>query len=60
MLFELLSRYSDSGSLQTIDQAEERVLWDLCALLERSLVAPLAPDYTEQLASARARLRDPE
>jgi hypothetical protein len=59
VLFEFLSRYSDSERLETVDQAEQRALWNLCALLERSLVPSFDPDYADQLASARGRLRDP-
>jgi hypothetical protein len=40
------------------DQAELRVLWDLDAILESSLVAPLSPDYLAQLARARDAVRD--
>jgi hypothetical protein len=58
VLFELLSRYSESDRLEIIDQAEQRVLWDVCALLEKALVEPFRPDYEELLAAARARVRD--
>jgi hypothetical protein len=58
VLFEFLTRYTDSDRLETVDQAEQRVLWNLCALLERSIVPPVDPNYAEQLASARGRLRD--
>ena len=40
------------------DQAEQRALWNLEALLERHLVAPLDADYDAALAAARDRLRD--
>jgi hypothetical protein len=45
------------GSIE--DQAELRVLWDLGAILESWLVAPLVADYDERLAAARAAVRDP-
>ena len=59
VLFELVSRYSDSDRLETVDQAEQRVLWNLCARLEKALVEPFDPDYAALLAAARHRLRDP-
>ena len=40
------------------DQAELRVLWDLNAILESWLVPPLQAVYFEQLARARAAVRD--
>lgn len=41
------------------DQAELRVLWNLSAILESWLVAPLLPDYDQHLARAREAVRDP-
>lgn len=58
MLFDFLQRFSESAQLRIEDQAEERALWNLCCLLETSLEAPFAADYRNQLAQARARLRD--
>lgn len=46
----------DYGTIE--DQAELRVLWDLGAILESWLDAPLRPDYPERLASARETVRD--
>ena len=64
VLFELLSRLNDSGSdkppIASLleDQAEQRVLWDLEATLEKTLVAPFATDYADQLRNARDIVRD--
>lgn len=58
VLFEWLSRQNEPANLGFQDQAEERVLWDLLAQLEKALVAPLLPDYRERLANARAAVRD--
>lgn len=58
VLFELLSRYSDSESLVIEDQAEQRALWNLLCVLERQLVEPLRPEYVDLLQRARERLRD--
>ena len=58
VLFELLSRYADGSALAIADQAEQRVLWDLCSMLERELHEPISPDYDELLARAREAVRD--
>jgi hypothetical protein len=58
VLFEFLHRYGDSDTLEVVDQAEQRVLWDVLALLEKTLVAPFDPDYNRLLAEARGRVRD--
>jgi hypothetical protein len=58
VLFEFLSRFSSAGSLDIVDQAEERVLWDICSNLEGTLDQPLAEDYDALIAKARAAVRD--
>lgn len=58
VLFEFLSRYSDTDELVLEDQAEQRALWNLCCKLEKELVEPFNPDYVKLLQSARDRLRD--
>lgn len=58
VLFEFLSRFQESGGLTIHDQAEERLLWDLLASLERELGEPLLPEYRERLAEARERVKD--
>lgn len=60
VLFDFLSRFSDTDELTLEDQAEERVLWTLCCALERQLVEPFRPDYPALLAAARERVRDEE
>lgn len=42
------------------DQAEQRVLWDLEAALEKNLTEPFKSDYRERLEAARTRVRDVE
>jgi hypothetical protein len=59
VLFELLSRFSDTDALTVEDQAERRALWKLHGLFEKQLVEPFRPEYAELLAAARNRLRDP-
>jgi hypothetical protein len=58
VLFDFLARWEDTGRLAISDQAEQRVLWDVHALLERELTAPLNPDYARLVAEARDRVRD--
>lgn len=58
VLFEFLSRFSESETLTVVDQAEERALWNLHALLEKTLLPPFQDDYRDQLQQARDQLRD--
>jgi len=58
VLFEFLSRFSNEDELRIRDQAEEKVLWDICALLESSLTEPFVENYRELLEKARAKVRD--
>jgi hypothetical protein len=51
-------RVRSGGKLQIEDQAEARVLWDVCCLLERQLAGPFMPNYDEPLAKARDTVRD--
>ena len=37
VLFDLRSRYSETDRIEIEDQAEQRVLWDVCCLLESGL-----------------------
>lgn len=60
VLFEFLTRYSNgSGELRVVDQAEQRVLWDIQAILESTLPEPINnPRYEERVARARSAVRD--
>lgn len=60
VLFEFLRRYSDTDQLNVVDQAEQRALWNLCCIFEKTPVAPFNMEYGQALADARARLRDEE
>lgn len=40
------------------DQAEQRALWDLEALLETLLPETVAADYRDRVGAARSRVRD--
>lgn len=59
VLFEFLARFNKEPRANVFeDQAEERVLWHLEALLERQLLEPFDPSYAKLLQEARDRLRD--
>jgi len=58
VLFEFLSRFSNDNRLEIQDQAEERVLWDICCDLEKMLAEPFRPDYRDLLQKARDAVRD--
>jgi hypothetical protein len=58
VLFEFLSRHSETDRLSIEHPSEERVLWDLCADLERQLVEPFRPDYKDVLERARTTVAD--
>lgn len=58
VLFEWVARFNRTSRSDFEDQAEQRVLWDLEAMLEAVLVEPLASTYEGLLALARARVRD--
>jgi hypothetical protein len=58
VLFEFLSRSSDSDEWRVEDQVEKKALENLCCLLEKELVEPFHPDYAGLLQAARRRLSD--
>ncbi len=58
VLFEWISRFNDKPTVEFADQAEERVLWSVEAMLQTKLVEPFRDDYLESLAKARANVRD--
>ena len=57
VLFEFVTRFSDTDKLKIEHKAEARVLWDLCCLLEKQLVEPFEPDWLRALAEARERVQ---
>jgi hypothetical protein len=58
VLFEFVSRFSNDENLEIVDQAEERVLWNVCASLEKILAEPFSPSYSDLLSKAREEVRD--
>jgi hypothetical protein len=57
VLFEWLANFNKREH-EFDDQAEQRVLWDLEAMLESELVEPFSPNYRDLVAAARKRVRD--
>ena len=53
VLFELLSRFSDTDRLEIVHPSENRVLWNLQASLESILVEPFSEEYSVVLQNAR-------
>ncbi len=60
VFFDWLRRFNQTEPKAFEDQAEQRVLWDMEAMLESALVEPFDTKYDEVLACARARIRDTE
>ena len=60
MLFELLSRYSDSGTrdLRLEFPGERTALMSLLRYLEKQLVEPFEEDYKRLVDEAQARLAE--
>ena len=58
VLYDWLTRFNQREETTFADQAEERVLFDLEAMLEKLLVAPLQSDYAALVAQARSHVRD--
>ena len=56
VLFELLSRFSDSDELKIDHPAESQALWNFCCSLEKELTEPHSPDYKRILEQARDSL----
>ena len=59
VLLEFVDRFTNTDELTIEDQAEQRVLWNICCQLERVLTEPLIENYPEMLERARDEVRDP-
>lgn len=53
VLVDFLIRFRDTAELKTEHHAEERILWDLCALLESQVPELFDPAYKARLSEAR-------
>jgi hypothetical protein len=58
VFYDWLTRFNQQDKTTFADQAEERILFDLEAMLEKTLVAPLQAEYAVLVAQARAKVRD--
>jgi hypothetical protein len=58
VLYDWLTRFNQRADTSFADQSEERVLFDLEALLEKALIVPLQSNYADGLAHARSNVRD--
>lgn len=58
VLVAWLHRFDKTGNASFEDQAEQRAIWNLEAVLEKAVDEILDPRYDQLLADARARLRD--
>lgn len=58
VLFEMLSRERPDAVLRARDSAEQNVIWELEAALERALVEPFRENYKEPVRAARKRLQE--
>ena len=57
VLFELLHRWEDAGTINPVLQAgEQTALWAVSARLESILVEPFQGDYLDLVDGARQRL----
>lgn len=57
VLVDFLIRYLDNDTIEKIEDAEQQLLWDLCAMLESEVPELLDPDYTELLKKARIAVK---
>ena len=59
VLFEFLVRFNEKKYEKVFEnQAEQRVLWNIEASLERLLAEPFSTDYSEIIKKARETIRD--
>ena len=58
VLLEWLARFNQERKPDFVDQAEERALYDLEALLEREIPETFRDDYDALLHAARKAVRD--
>ena len=56
VLLELLHRWEDEEPALPLEQGEQEALWSLSAALEKILVEPFRPGYSEMVEQARTRL----
>jgi hypothetical protein len=57
VLFEIVSRYSDTDKLTIEHPAEQQALFNLACALEKLMPQPFEADYKKTLESARQALQ---
>lgn len=60
VLFDLLSRFSETDRMSFEHKAENQVLSNLCCVLESALAEPFRENYRELLQAARESLQPTE
>lgn len=60
VLFEFVRRFSDEDKLSIKYQAEQRALWNLCCIFEKSMSLESCVDYEEFMQECRKKLTDEE
>ena len=59
VLFDFLGRFNQADNKNIFeDQAEQRTLWNIEALLEKTLVEPFMPNYADLVKQSRDKIRD--
>lgn len=58
VLFDFVRRFTDTNRLSIKDQAEQRALWNLCCIFEKTLHQAQDISYEEVIEQHRERLRD--
>jgi hypothetical protein len=56
VLFDWIASLDSKAEKPVVDEAEQDVLWEIEAQLEKKLYEILSPDYDKLLASAKERL----
>lgn len=60
VLHNWLSRINENNISNLFeDQSEQRISWDIEAMLEKKLAEPFEDNYLEILSDARKKVRDP-
>jgi hypothetical protein len=54
VLFDFLSRFDDSGKLAFAHSSEYLALQSISAQLDKTLIEPFQPDYTQSLERSRS------
>ena len=53
VLVDFLIRYQDNDTINKIEDAEQQILWNMCAMLESQVPQLLDYNYNELLKKAR-------